>query len=174
MRGLGVILLSFLLLALESPFLQQATSAHYTPDLAMLIALYLGLTSRLEAGLGLALAVGLVKDGFALGSPVGMYMEIEALTFLVSYRVSRGLALRGPIALMLIAALFSVGGSLVELGLSLVFDRSFTQGAGGASVILGPMIPQGLATGPFAPVVFWLFDRLDGLTTRKTDSLYGP
>ncbi len=173
MRSIGILLLGFLLLAFESPFLHEASVSHYAPDLALCVVLYVGLTTGLASGMGVALLLGLLKDGFALSSPVGLHMEIAAVAFLVSFRLSRRLALRGPGPLMLIAMFFSMGASLLELLLSLVFDRTFGHGAGGPTVILVSMIPQALATAPFAPLVFWLLDKLDALTTRKGgDSVY--
>lgn len=172
MRSLGILLLAFLLLAFESPFLKEASPSHYVPDLALLIVIYVGLTSTFQAGMGLALGIGLIKDAFTMTTPVGLYMEIFALVFLVAYRLSRRLALRGPLAVILISLVFSLGAALGELGLRLVFDRTFLLGTSGPGLILGSMLPQALATAPFAPVIFWLYDRLDGLTTRKRDSVY--
>ena len=173
MRSIGILLLSFLLLALESPALTEVDLQQYTPDLVLVIVIYLGLTSRFESGVALALALGVLKDGFTLGSsPVGMYMEISVVVFMISYRLSRRLALRGPLAVMLIACVFSVGASLLELVLRYIFARGFEGGGGAPEIILASMLPQVLATAPFAPVLFWLYDKLDGLTIRKKESLY--
>jgi rod shape-determining protein MreD len=172
-RSVGIILLTFLLLSVLSPFLQQASVIQsYTPDVVMLVVIYVGLTTKFEAGVGLALVLGLLKDGFAPSSPVGMYMEIAVLVFLIGSRLSRRLALRGPLLLMMITVIFSLGSSLIELLLGLVFDRSFGSATSGPWVILEAMLPHALITAPFAPLIFWLFDRLDGLTTRKNDSVY--
>ena len=172
MRGLVLVLATLLMCALESPFLYQASVAQYTPDLVLLVVMYVGLTSTFERGLGVVLLLGLMKDGFAMSSPLGMYMEISVLAFFVSYRLSRRLALRGPVAVMLIAVVFSLGASVLELGLSLIFDRSLGTGEVSAGLLLHSMLPQALATAPFAPVIFWLFEKLDGLVTRKNESVY--
>jgi len=171
MRAIGIFLMSFLLLSFLSPLLAQVSTAHYTPDLLLLIVVYVGLTTTFGTGIALALSLGLVKDGFT-PTPIGMWMEIFVITFLISHRLSRRLALRGPLALMFIAAFFSLGASLLELILSTTFDRQFGEGQSGPHTIIEAMVPQALATGPFAPVVFWLFDRLDSWTTRKTESIY--
>ncbi len=172
MRTLGVLLLTFLLLALESPLLHQGGVTQYTPDLALLVVIYIGQTSKLEGGVILALCLGLLKDGFALGSvPVGMFAEISVLAFLVSYQLSKRLAVQGAITTMLVALLFVVGTSIVELLFSLLFMKGFGTDGGGPSLILASMIPQALATAPFGPVIFWLFDKLDGVTIRKRDTV---
>ena len=74
---------------------------------------------RFEAGLAVALLLGLLKDGFALGTPIGMHMEIMVLAFLVTFRLSRRLALRSPLGVVLLTILFSLGCGVVELLLSL-------------------------------------------------------
>ena len=171
MRSIGVLLLTFLLLALESPFLHRGSVVQYTPDLALLVVIYIGQTSSREGGVLLALCLGLIKDGFALGAtPVGMYSELFVLAFLVSHQLSKRLAVRGAVTTMLVALLFVIGTSLLELLLSLLFVKTAAEGAG-TTVILSSMIPQALATAPFAPVIFWLFDKLDGVTIRKRDSV---
>lgn len=174
MRAVTILLAAFLLMAFESPLLHRAALASYAPDLALVFVLYLGLTSRFQSGLLLAVGIGLIKDAFTLSTPVGMHMEILAVTFLVCFRVSRRLALRGPVGLVVLTAVFSVGASLLELVLSLVFDRGFGTGDRGVGLLLAAMLPQALVTAPFGPLLFWLLERLDQLTTRKTESVFIP
>lgn len=172
MRNLAVVLLGFFLLALLSPLLYEVGVARYVPDLILCMTIYLGLTSTFGRGLGVALLLGLFKDGFAAGSPVGMYMEIGVIAFLVSFRLSRRLVLRGPVGAMVVSFVFSLGASIVELVLSLVFVRDFGDGESGPGLILVSMVPQALMTAPFGIIIFWLMDRLDALITRKTDSVF--
>jgi rod shape-determining protein MreD len=168
-RSIGILLLTFLLLALESPVLHRASVTHYAPDLVLLAVLFVGQTSRFESGILLCLLLGLLKDGFAPGSvPIGMYTEISVLAFLVSYQISKRLAYRGAITAMLVSIFFVVGTSIILLLLSLIFHKGFDR----ESVILGSMVPQALVTAPCAPVVFWLFDRLDRLTVRKRNTVH--
>lgn len=172
MRGLALILTSFLLLALLSPLLHDAGIARYVPDLALVICLYIGLTTQLERAIGLALVVGLLEDGFTTGQTIGLGMEIAVLAVLAANRLSRRLVLRGPLGAMLLAFGTSLVASLVELMLSLLFVRTFTEGASGPLVILEAMVPQALVTAPFGAIVFWLLDRLDALTSRKNESVF--
>lgn len=174
MRSLAILMTAFLLLAFESPVLHRAELARYAPDIALIFVLYLGLTSRFLSGLLLALGIGLLKDAFTLSTPVGMHMEILAISFLVCFRVSRRLALRGPVGVVVLTVVFSVGASLLELLLSLVFDRGFGASERSAGLILAAMLPQALVTAPFGPVVFWLLERLDQLTSRKSESVFIP
>lgn len=172
MRGLALILTTFLFMALLSPLLHDAAIAHYVPDLALAACLYIGLTSSLEAAVGMALVIGLLEDGFTTGQSVGMGMEIAVLAVLAAHRLSRRLVLRGPLGALLLTFGMSLAASLVELVLSLIFVRSFTEGASGPMMILESMVPQALVTAPFGAIVFWLFDRLDALTSRKNESVF--
>ena len=53
MRSVAIILVGFLLLALESPLLYDAGMAQYVPDLVLVMTVYLGLTSSFGRGLGI-------------------------------------------------------------------------------------------------------------------------
>ena len=174
MRNLTIFLIAFLLLACESPLLGRVQAEAFAPDLALIVVLYVGLTSRLEAGLILALALGLLKDGFALGSPIGMHMEVLTIVFLVTYRLSRRLALRSPLGVALLTIVFSLGSGVLELILSLVFDREFGVGARDSQLMLRAMLPQALLSAPFGPILFWLLGRVDRLITRQSGSVYAP
>lgn len=172
LRGLALLLTSFLLLALLSPLLHDADVAHYVPDFALVICLYVGLTTTLEKGIGLALIIGLLKDGFTMGQAVGLGMEISVLAVLASQRLARRLVLRGPFGAMFLAGMASLAAAVIELVLSLLFVRNFTEGTSGPIIVLQAMVPQALVTAPFGAVIFWLLDRLDALTTRKNESVF--
>jgi rod shape-determining protein MreD len=174
MRNLTILMVSFLLLAFESPLLGRVQAEAFAPDLALVVVLYVGLTSRFEAGLFLVLALGLLKDGFALGSPVGMHMELLAVAFMITFRLSRRLALRSPLGVALLTIVFSLGCGVLEILLSLVFDRDFGVGARDSELMLKAMLPQALLTAPFGPILFWLLGRVDRFITRQSGSIYSP
>jgi rod shape-determining protein MreD len=173
MRGFAFLLLAFLLLALESPLLHAAGAVRYAPDLALITVVYLGLSSPLGGGMATVLGVGLLRDAFTTGTPVGLFMEIAVIIFLICQRLARRLVVRGALGSMVVVAVFSVVSAILEILLSLLFVRTFTQGTSGPGAILLAMIPQALVTAPFAALLFWLFDRVDGLVTRKQDSVFG-
>lgn len=172
MRGLAFLLVGFLILAFESPLLYRANMAPYAPDLALIMVLYVSLTSRYISGLVLVLCFGLLKDAFSLSAPVGIYMETMVLAFLVCHRMSRRLALRGPVGVVVITAVFSLGASLVEMGLSVIFDETFEAGERGVGLVLASMLPQALITAPFGPLIFWIMERVERLTARQSETVY--
>ncbi len=172
MRGAAILLTGFLLLALLSPLLHDAGIANYVPDVSLVICLYIGLTTSLEKAIGMALVLGLLKDGFTTGQAVGLSMEVSVLAVLLAARLSRRLVLRGPVGAMVLAFGASILASLLEIVLSLFFVRLFTEGASGPGLIASAMVPQALVTAPFGAMLFWLLDRLDALTTRKNESVF--
>lgn len=172
MRSAAILLTGFLLLALLSPLLHDVGVANYVPDVTLVVCLYVGLTSSLEKAIGIALVLGLLKDGFTTGQAVGLSMELSVLAVLFSARLSRRLVLRGPVGAMVLAFGASLLSSVFEILLSLLFVRLFTEGGSGPNVILSAMLPQALVTAPFGAMLFWLLDRLDALTMRKNESVF--
>jgi rod shape-determining protein MreD len=163
MRALLTIFTVYVLLGVESPLLHQLHLSFYAPDLALIVVLHLARTWNPVPGVIAALFVGLLKDGFALGAPIGMYMEISVVLFVASRAVAAQLNLRPVVASVVAALVASLASSILFLGLTLVFDRSFDQ----YGLILRMMGPQALVTAPFAPILFLLFERIDRLTTRR-------
>jgi cell shape-determining protein MreD len=172
MRSAAILLATFFLLALLSPLLEDAGVAHYVPDFALVICLYVGLTTPPEKAIFLALVIGGLRDGFTMGQAIGLSMEVSVMAVILAGRLSRRLVLRGPVGAMLFALVASLLASIVELILSLLFVRNFTEGTSGPELILRAMLPQALVTAPFGAILFWLFDRLDALTTRKNESVF--
>lgn len=163
MRALVTILLVYVLLSIESPLLYQLSLSFYAPDLALVVLLYMGMTWSTVPGVIAALVIGLLKDGFALGSPIGMYTHIAVVLFLSARAVAAQLNLRPVVISVFAAFLASLLSSLVFLVLTLVFDRSFEQ----YGLVFKMMGPQALVTAPFAPVLFLLLERIDRLTLRR-------
>lgn len=172
MRGFSLLLATFLLIAFESPLLHELGVARYAPDFALIAVVYVGLSTPFARGMGTVLGIGLLRDAFTTATPVGLYMEIAVIIFLICQRLSRRLVVRGPIGSMVVVFGFSIFAAVVEIVLSLVFIRTFMHGESGAGPILVAMVPQAIITAPFAAVLFWVFDRLDRFTTRAPDSVF--
>ncbi|MEC9072768.1 MAG: hypothetical protein VX938_10330, partial [Myxococcota bacterium] len=152
------------------PLLHRASVAPYAPDIAMIIVLYVGLTTDYLPGIIIAVCVGLLKDAFSMSVPVGLYMETMLIAFLLTQRLSQRLSVRGPLGVVILTAVFCVGCSLVEVVLCLIFDQDFGVSRGGTGVAFAAMLPQALITAPFGPVGFWLLERIDGFITQPRES----
>ena len=172
MRSVAILMLAFLALAFESPLLHRVSVSPYAPDIAMIIVLYVGLTTDYLPGIVIAVCVGLIKDAFSMSVPVGLYMETMLIAFLLTQRLSQRLSVRGPVGVVTLTGIFCVGCSLVEIVLSLIFDQAFGVARGGTGAAFSAMLPQALITAPFGPVIFWLLERVDGFITQPRESAH--
>lgn len=162
MKQAAWIAVAFALLALVSPLLGHLDSQLFAPDVALLTALYAGSRSTLLPAVVVGFTVGLLKDGLALGAPVGMYTEINVLCVLAARLLERRVDLHSPVPLMATSAGMSLAATALFLMLEAVFHRSFN--AWGE--VLRMAMPLALVTMLVAPVQFALLDRI----TRRLDA----
>ncbi len=168
MRGIVTVLVVYLLLAIESPLLDKLSLAFYAPDFALIVVLHLAISAGTIGGVLTTLAVGLLKDGFALGSPIGLYTEVLVVVFLIARVVGRRLRLNALLPSMLATFVASLVSSLLFLVLTMIFDRAFEN----YGLVLKMMGPQAFVTAPFAPLILLLMERVDQLTVRRRGTLF--
>ena len=171
MRVLLILALTYLMLGLESPLLHQLNLSLYAPDLAVLVVVWLALNVEGLTGALAAFAIGLLKDGFALGSPVGMFTEISVLVYYSFHFLAHKVTLRGVATQMILAVLGVLLAGVLFLALTAIFDRGFDS----YGSILSMIVPQALITAPFAPMVFWLCGFSDTVfSRRRKDNVFFP
>lgn len=163
MVHLAWLLTTFALLGVASPLLSRSELVFFAPDVALLAALYIGTASALVPGLLTVFAIGLLKDGFALAAPVGLYTEICVLAFLLGRSLAGRVDLRSTVPLMATAAAASLGATALFIALEMVFDRAFETPGEAARMAL----PLAMVTMLAAPVVFGAFDRLAMIFDRR-------
>jgi hypothetical protein len=156
MKELLWFLVTYVLLALESPLLGQLQSHWFAPDVAMLTSLYAGGRTTQLRGILLAVVLGLVKDGLAVSTPVGLYTEILVLATLMGQVLATRVDLRSPVPLMATAAGMSLGGTVLFVAFEATFHRSFD--AYGDALKMA--MPLALVTMLVAPAQFALLNRL--------------
>ncbi len=156
------LLFTYLLLALESPLLGRVDFQFYAPDVALLLALYLASRAELLPGLVVAFAAGLLKDGFSLAAPLGLFTEINVLALLGARVLSRRVDLRSTVPLMATSAAASLVASGLFLLLSAIFDRDFA----GTDQVLLKALPLALMTMLVMPVLSAVLDRLARIFER--------
>jgi rod shape-determining protein MreD len=127
-----------------------------TPEVALLVVLYLGLGGRgtTPAHVGVALAIGYLADLFA-GSPKGLESLTLAVAMVLARAASSRLDVTTPWHTLVIAAVATVGHALVLLALS----STMYHGDALAAWSLAP--ETALATALVAPFVFSLLARID-------------
>jgi len=147
-RALAILVLAFLALVLQGAAARVVPAA-LCPDLALLLALALGISQRHTAeGVGLAAGIGWLADLLS-GSLLGQHMLLRMLAFGAGRVGSRKLNLRGPAPLAVFAAALCVADAYGLYALVLFFAGAHPP---------APPLPlevalQALATGVLAPLV---------------------
>jgi hypothetical protein len=154
---------TWILLGLESPLLGTFEMQLYLPDVLLITALYVAVNGELLPGVAIVFAAGLLKDGFTLASPVGLFTEIGILSLLAARALLQRVDLRSIVPLMATAAAASIAASGLFLALQSVFDRDFA----GHDQVIQTMLPLALATMIMAPLQFGLMDRAAGVFGRR-------
>lgn len=163
MRTLLSVLLAFVLLVIESPLLHELHLSFYAPDFALIVVVYMALGGTAGSGAVGAMIIGLFKDAFAGGSPIGLYMHTAVALYLLTRAVAAHLNLRPVFLSMAGAFVASIVASGFFLLLTLIFDRTFDD----YGLIVRMAGPQALVTAPFAPILFLVLEKIDGLTVRR-------
>lgn len=127
-----------------------------TPEIGLLVVLYLGLGGRgsASAHVGVALVIGYLAD-LSAGAPKGLHALTLALAMVIARAASSRLDVATPWHTLVIAAAAATAHSLVQLALS----STLYDGETLASLRL--VLPTALATALVAPLVFSLLRKLD-------------
>ena len=156
MQHLAWILTTYLLLAVLSPLLGYLDATLFAPDVALITALFVGSRVDLGPSLVVGFATGLLKDGFSLSAPVGVYTEINVLVVLLARVLQNRVDLVSPMPVMATTAATSVVATFAFLGLEAVFHRSFDA----YTAVLATALPIALTTMLWAPAQFALLERI--------------
>lgn len=127
-----------------------------TPEVALLVVLYLGLGGRgtTPSHVGVALVIGYLADLFA-GAPKGLESLTLAVAMVLARAASSRLDVTTPWHTLVIAAVAGAGHALVLLALSSTLY-------GGDALSALPLVPlTAVATALVAPFAFSLLHRVD-------------
>jgi len=163
MRGLLIVMLTYVLLGVESPILHHLELTYFVPDVALIAVLFTAYTFEDIEGLIVAMCIGLLHDAFSMGAPIGMFTEICVLSYLMARLVFRKLSVTGAVPLMGITFAASILSSLLFFVFAAIFDREFNA----FGMILTVMVPNALVTAPFTPLLFPLYDWALSRTTHR-------
>ena len=158
------LVVTWLLLGLCSPMLGSVNGHFYAPDVLVLTALFAAHRGALLPGIVTIFAAGLLKDGFCLAAPVGVFTETAVLTFLGMRLVNPHADLRSPVTLMATAAV----ASLLNTAMFLLFETVFHRDFGSHAQALRMALPLALMTMLAAPFQFALLNRVGGMTERRS------
>ena len=113
---------------------------YFKPDLLLIIMVYLALYSSYKLGTPLAWLLGLLRDTFS-----GMYLGLNAFTFLVTFLIIKNIADRLYSSRFLFVTTVLVA-TLISRSIDLLLLFMFTKTPSIAYTILAGMIPHVMVT----------------------------
>ena len=157
---------TWMLLGLESPLLGSFSTQLFAPDVLVISALFIAHRGALLPGIVTVFAIGLLKDGFCLAAPVGVFTEVGVLVFLAMRVASRHNTLSTAISLMATSAV----ATLFATALFMLFETIFHREFGSHAQALRMALPLALITMLAAPLQFALLDRIGAFFERSSTS----
>jgi rod shape-determining protein MreD len=128
----------------------------FKPDLLLVIMVFIALRGSFQAGALLAWLLGMINDVFS-----GLYLGLNAVTFLVAFLVIRSVSGRLYADSAILFVLAVAGVTLAGFTLNLLLTVMFTASPGIAYSMLSDIVPRLLVNSFVASVVsaFPMFDR---------------
>lgn len=148
LRILVYLTVGYMLLAVVSPLMHVLQVRLYAPDPALAIVVFAAASMEFFPALATAWLLGLLRDGFSPGSPVGLHMEIYVAVALVCVLVSKKMDYRSPVLMAILVGVCS----LIANGLMLVFLAIFDQDFNDFSLVLRMAVPQAFISAPMGPI----------------------
>lgn len=157
-------LIAVIALVLQTTVLPLAAVGHATPDLLLIICVYLGLHQHTVTGAVGAFSLGYLQDTFS-GSVVGLNAFGMCLVFLVVYLTSRRLWVDNAISKIVVVFLASVLKTLAIVGLVAVFLSA----EGLWQTILGYVLIEAGLAAVFSPAVFAVLGQVQRLAVVEDE-----
>lgn len=167
MKGvLSLLLMSIVLLTLQSTLLSLYPIQKVRPDLLFILTFYLAFLFQPIRGGILALLIGYLTDLFS-GNPFGFYSLSRPLIFFAVQFFKERFYLEGFPFQFLFSFLFSLLEGILILFLMITFQAS-PHGAHPFMLIVS-LSPQSLFTGLATPPLFVIFQRMMSIWLPKTE-----
>jgi rod shape-determining protein MreD len=165
MQSASIILLSFLLLVLQSTFAHIVPWDMLVPSLSLPVVAYMGLHD-FNSGRGamISFVIGYLTDVFA-GSPMGLHTLVAVAIFLFSRVAALRLFLQGWIFEIILTFLLALVSSMLILGIRALFDQDF----GSLLIHLKIVTSRAVATAIIAPAVFKMTAWVDKSAPKRRD-----
>ncbi|GEM_PF-5436964 len=156
-RIFAYLVVGYMLLSIISPLMHVLQVRLYAPDPALAVVVFAAATLEFLPGIVLAWVLGLLRDGFSPGSPIGLNMEIYVIVFFLCYGFAKKLDYRTPITITIVVGV----SSLISTGLMLVFLAIFDQDFDDFSLLLRMAIPQAFISAPMGAIASGLLKLTD-------------
>lgn len=164
MRSATIVLVAYvLLLVMGALWYAIALLPESHPEIAALVAAYLGLTARrsVAAAVGASIVVGYLADLLG-GTPTGLQALVAGLICILGHLIHRRIVVRGLRVTIAFSLLVGIAASLLVAILRWVTG----QPTGGAWFELLGILTPGIPTAIFGPPVFRLLRRIDAAFAR--------
>jgi rod shape-determining protein MreD len=166
-RDVSLLLLGFLLLALESALGSVSQIGPFMPNAVLPIVLYLGMTQELPLWRVALLSalLGMMVDTIS-GNPLGMMTFVHVAALVATRAGSLRLLMRGRLSQVAITALVAALAALLVIALRSLFRPDPQVPAASLQHWLVAVLVPSVATGLIAPLVFQLVRRVDARSRR--------
>ncbi len=165
MRFFTLLLLGMSALCVDLFVREAAALDAFSPNLLVVLLLWLGASRDWTEGALAAAVLGLLNDGFA-GSPPGAYMLHAVLLFYVSRALASRVRFQGILGRLPLG----IAGALASLFLLALIGRLFLGDTTFTERVVGLLFPRLLVVLVAVPLVFPLLDRVDSLLVRRPDT----
>lgn len=164
MRSATIVLVAYvILLVLGALWYAISILPDTRPDIAAIVAAYLGLTARrsVAAAVGASIVVGYLADLLA-GTPVGLQALVAGVICILGHLVHRRIVVRGLRVTLAFSLLVGVSASLLVAFLRWVMGEP----TGGAWFELVGILAPGIPTALLGPPMLRLLRRIDAAFAR--------
>jgi rod shape-determining protein MreD len=122
-RFIKGVLLVLLAIMLESSVLPKYIISTFKPDLLLIFMIYLALRSQIKISLPAAYGLGLLKDCLS-----GLYLGLNAITFLIIYLVIKALSdrlyVQSSLLFVITVSISTISAMLINLLLLVIFSQA--------------------------------------------------
>lgn len=171
MSSIGIVLLGFGLLVLQTALATLLPMYSFAPNLLLPIAIFLGVSPdvHIVRGASISFVLGYIFDAFC-GNPMGL----QTFVLVAGFMVARGAGLRlfpqGPAFQIFLTFLMAILSGATVLALRAIFEQQPIQGLGDDASESGiTLFQSALATAIVAPLVFMAVRRIEGGGVVKSE-----
>lgn len=161
-------IISYLVLAFQSPFMAELGLSTYAPDLS--IGLLLAAATRLDPNrlLVFGLILGTLVDGFIPLSPLGLHMERLVILAYTTRTLLNTVSIQTPGEQISFGVGICLVSDFILFVLLALFDKSYTE----YGLIFRQMIPHALVTGLSVPIITWIVKVYWTRVARRKDGIF--
>lgn len=161
MQNLAIIIFGFLLLVLQTTLAALIPLYSFTPNLILLITIYLGVSHEIHIvrGAVIAFILGYLLDSFC-GNPMGLQTFVIVAAFMVARGAGLRLFLRGPAFQVLLAFAMCLVAGGTSLALPAIFEGLTSVGDHRETALM--LLNSALVTALFAPLIFAAMRKIGG------------